>query len=113
MRPLRLTFVLTLGVGAAIALSACGGDSSPEQAITIPTETSATETTAEGSAMTKTDFIAAADPVCKEANTAIQAFADAGQGLTEADEIAALRAGVISDLNALGPPAEDKETLDA
>jgi hypothetical protein len=98
-------------MGAALVIAACGGDDSPEQVITIPTDTTATSTEAEG-ALTKTDFIAQADPICEEANSAIQAFADAGQGLTEADEIAGLRAGVISDLNALGPPAEDKETLD-
>jgi hypothetical protein len=110
MGPLRLTFVIVLCVAGALFLAACGGDDSPEQVITVPTETTGTETT-EG-ALSKTDFIAQADPICEEANTQIQAFADAGQGLTEADEIAKLRSGVVSQLNALGPPAEDKETLD-
>lgn len=103
-------FVLALSLGAALAVAACGGDDSPEQQITVASEPTETES-AEG-ALSKADFIAQADPICEEANTQIQAFADAGQGLTEADEIAALRAGVVADLNALGPPTEDRETLD-
>jgi hypothetical protein len=111
MRRIHITFVPALALGVALALSACGGDDSPEQVITVPTDTTAS-TTSEGS-LSKADFIAQADPICEQANSAIQAFADAGQGLTEADQIAQLRAGVISDLNGLGLPAEDKETLDA
>lgn len=108
MRPLRLILVPALALGVALFIAACGGDDSPEQQITVASEPTETDT----SELSKTDFIAAADPICEEANTAIQAFADAGQGLTEADEIAGLRAGVITELNGLGPPAEDEETLD-
>lgn len=111
MRRIRLTIAPALALGVALVLSACGGDNSPEQVITVPTETTSS-TTSEG-ALSKVDFIAQADPICEQANSAIAAFADAGQGLTEADQIAQLRSGVISDLNGLGPPTEDKETLDA
>jgi hypothetical protein len=103
---LRHVLVLAAVAGAGVVLSACGGDSSPETPIVVPTES----TTAAG--LTKADFIAQADSTCAEANAAIQQFADAGQGETEADQIAQLRQGVIDKLNELGPPAEDKTTLD-
>ena len=43
----------------------------------------------------KTEFIAQADSICAEANTSIEQFAAAGQGVTEAAQIAQLRQGVI------------------
>jgi hypothetical protein len=91
-------------VGAGLALSACGGDSSPETPIVVPTETQPS--------LGKTEFIAQADSVCAEANASIEQFAAAGQGLTEADQIAQLRQGEIDQINQLGPPSEDRTTLD-
>jgi hypothetical protein len=104
----RVRLVTTLGAGLAIALTvaACGGDSSPEVPIVLPTETTTS------AASSKTDFIEQADPICEEANTAISQFASSGQGLTEADQIADLRQGVVDELNALGPPDDDRQTLD-
>ena len=98
--------VLAAVVGAGAIISACGGDSTEETSITVPTtQTSGTE-------LTKAEFIAQADAACAEANAAIERFAAAGQGVTEADQIAQLRQGVVDQLNELGPPAEDKATLD-
>ncbi len=91
----------------ALVLAACGGDSSPEVPIVLPTET-----TTSASSASKDDFIQEADAVCEEVNSQIQQFASAGQGLTEADQIADLRQSVIDELNALGPPDEDRTTLD-
>jgi hypothetical protein len=108
MRRVRLVTTLGVGLLAALALAACGGDSSPEVPIVLPTETSTTT----GSAASKTDFIEQADAGCEEANAQIQQFASAGQGLTEADQIADIRQGIIDDLNGLGPPDEDRQTLD-
>jgi hypothetical protein len=89
-------------VGAGIALSACGGDSSPETPIAVPTETQPSQG--------KTEFIAQADSICAEANSSIQQFAAAGQGLTEADQIAQLRQGVVDQIRQLNPPSDP--TLD-
>jgi hypothetical protein len=105
MRRLRLVLVPVFVLGAGLTVSACGGDSSPEVPIVVPTQT----TTGVGS---KGDFVTQADAVCEEANAAISQFAAAGQGLTEADQIADLRQGVVDELNALGPPDEDRQTLD-
>jgi hypothetical protein len=91
-------------VGAGIALSACGGDSSPETPIVVPTETQP--------AQGKAQFIAQADSVCADANSSIEQFAAAGQGETEADQISQLRQGVIDQIKQLDPPAEDSATLD-
>jgi hypothetical protein len=101
---LRQAFVPVAAVGAGLALSACGGDSSPETPIVVPTETQPS--------LGKTEFIAQADSVCAEANASIEQFAAAGQGLTEADQIAQLRQGEIDQINQLGPPSEDRTTLD-
>jgi hypothetical protein len=101
---LRHAFVSVAAVGAAIALSACGGDSSPETPIVVPTETQPSLDT--------TQFIAQADSICAEANASIEQFAAAGQGVTEADQIAQLREGVIDQIRELGPPAQDRTTLD-
>ncbi len=106
MRHVRLILALTAVLVAAVALAACGGDDSPEQPIVIPTEA---ETTG---SLDKADFIDEADAICAEANAAIQEYADAGQGVTAAGEIADLRASVVADIEELGPPAEDRETLD-
>ena len=103
MRRVRQFFVSATAVGVGFAISACGGDSSPETLITVPTQTT--------TGLTKTEFIAQADSACGEANAAIEQFAAAGQGVSEADQIAQLRQGVVDQLNELGPPADEKATL--
>jgi hypothetical protein len=108
MRRVRLATILGAGLLVALVLSACGGDSSPEVPIVLPTETS-TSATSSGS---KTEFIEEADAVCEGVNAQISQFAAAGQGLTEADQIADLRQEVLDELNALGPPDDDRQTLD-
>src|SRR6185312_792935 len=105
MRRLRHLMVLAVAVGAGTVLSACGGDSSPETPIVVPTETT------QGS-LGKTEFIAQADSACAEANSSIEQFAAAGQGESEAAQIAQLRQGVIDQIKQLGPPSEDSATLD-
>jgi hypothetical protein len=100
----RHFFVPAAAVGVGIALSACGGDSSPETPIAIPTETQASQG--------KSQFIAQADSICAEANSSIEQFAAAGQGVSEADQIAQLRQGVVDQIKQLGPPPEDRATLD-
>ncbi len=95
---LRRVFVPVAAVGAGLALAACGGDSSPETPIVAPTETQPSQ----GGA----DFIAQADSICAEADSSIQQFADAGQGLTEADQIAQLRQGVVDQIKQLNPPSD-------
>jgi hypothetical protein len=100
----RHLFVPAAVVGAGMALSACGGDSSPETPIVVPTETQP--------AQGKAQFIAQSDSVCADANSSIEQFAAAGQGETEADQISQLRQGVIDQIKQLDPPAEDSTTLD-
>ncbi|MGH2576289.1 MAG: hypothetical protein ACRDG9_00850, partial [Actinomycetota bacterium] len=80
-----------LVLGAGLILSACGDDGSPEVSINVPTETTA-------STLSKQDYITDADTACEEVNTAISQFAASGQGLTEADQIADLRAGLADQL---------------
>jgi hypothetical protein len=94
----RHVFVPAAAVGVAIALSACGGDSSPETPIVVPTETQPSQG--------KAEFIAQADSVCAEANSSIEQFAASGQGLTEADQIAQLRQGVVDQIKQLNPPSD-------
>ena len=81
-----------------MALSACGGDNSPETPIAVPTTTQPSQG--------KTDFVAQADSICAEANSSIEQFAASGQGLTEADQIAQLRQGVVDQIKQLNPPAD-------
>jgi hypothetical protein len=95
---LRRVFVLVAAVGAGLALAACGGDSSPETPIVVPTETQASQG--------KDQFIAQADSICAEANSSIEQFAANGQGLTEADQIAQLRQGVVDQIKQLNPPSD-------
>lgn len=94
----RQFLVPAAAVGAGIALSACGGDSSPETPIVVPTETQPSQG--------KTEFVAQADSVCAEANSSIEQFAASGQGLTEADQIAQLRQGVVDQIKQLNPPSD-------
>jgi hypothetical protein len=100
MRRLRYLIVLVAAVGTGTVLSACGGDSSPETPIVVPTET--TQQAATG----KSEFITQADSICAEANSSIEQFAAAGQGESEADQIAQLRQGVIDSINQLNPPSD-------
>jgi hypothetical protein len=99
---LRHVFVSVAAVGVGLALSACGGDSSPETPIVVPTETQPSQG--------KAEFIVQADSVCAEANSSIEQFAASGQGLTEADQIAQLRRGVVDQIKQLNPPSDP--TLD-
>jgi hypothetical protein len=96
---LRYLFVLVAAVGTGSVLSACGGDSSPETPIVVPTETTQQATG-------KTEFITQADSICAEADSSIEQFAAAGQGETEADQIAQLRQGVIDSIKQLNPPSD-------
>ena len=105
MRRLRLIFVPALALGAALVLSACGGDDSPEQPIVIPT----TSTT---SALDSEAYIEEADALCEEANSAISEFVESGEGFSASGDIADLRQGVLTELQDLGPPADDQATLD-
>jgi hypothetical protein len=105
MRRLRLILVPAFVLSGGLILSACGGDSAPETPIVIPNAT-----TTSGS-LSKAEFITEADAICEEANTAIEQFAASGQGLTEADQIATLRSGVVDQIRGLGLPAEDQTTL--
>jgi hypothetical protein len=98
MRRLRRAFVPVAAVGAGLALAACGGDSSPETPIAVPTSTQPSQG--------GTQFIAQADSICAEANSSIDQFAASGQGLTEADQIAQLRQGVVDQIKQLNPPSD-------
>src|SRR3954453_22535604 len=100
----RHLFVPAAAASAGILLSACGGDSSPETPIAVPTETTQTAST------DKAQFITQADSICAEANSSIEQFAANGQGLTEADQIAQLRQGVVDQIKQLNPPSDP--TLD-
>ncbi len=94
------------GVAAALTLAACGGDDSPEQLISTPTETTADQ------ALSKTDFIAEADQICAEANSQIGTMVENGEGFTGAGEIADLRQNALDQLKQLGAPDEDRATYD-
>src|SRR5262249_61918241 len=100
MRRVRHLMVLAAAVGAGIVLSACGGDSAPETAIGVPTETTST------GALGKSQFIAQADSACASANSSIEQFAAAGQGESEAAQIAQLRQGVIDQIKQLHPASD-------
>jgi hypothetical protein len=96
---LRYLTVLVAAVGAGTVLSACGGDSSPETPIVVPTQTTQAATG-------KPEFITQADSICAEANSSIEQFAAAGQGESEAAQIAQLRQGVIDSIQQLNPPTD-------
>ena len=83
-------------VGAGVALGACGGDSSPEQTIAAPTDTQPS--------LDKTQFISQADSACADVNSQIEQFAAAGQGESEATQIAQLRQGLVDQIKQLSPP---------
>jgi hypothetical protein len=96
---LKYLTVLVAAVGAGTVLSACGGDSSPETPIVVPTQTTQ-------AAAGKPEFITQADSICAEANSSIEQFAAAGQGESEAAQIAQLRQGVIDSIQQLNPPTD-------
>ena len=87
-------------VGAGLALGACGGDSSPELTINSnsPTDTQPS--------LDKTQFISQADSACADVNSQIEQFAAAGQGESEAAQIAQLRQGLIDQIKQLSPPSD-------
>src|SRR5262245_10706045 len=85
-------------LGAALVLAACGGDSSPEQTIAAPTETQ--------QSLDKAQFISQADSACSDVNAQIEQFAAAGQGESEAAQIAQLRQGLIDQIKQLSPPSD-------
>ena len=103
---MRLIYALAAVAGAALVLSACGGDDSPEQPIIIPTETTT-------GSLGKEEFIEEADAICSEANAAIAEFVANGEGFSASGEIASLRASVIDDIQSLGPPDDDRATFDS
>jgi len=96
---------LALVVGVALAVSACGGDDSPEVPIVVPTDSTT-------GSLAKADFIKQADALCAEANAAIGQFVASGEGFTASGEIADLREGLAKDIQDLGPPTDDQATLD-
>ena len=103
----RLILVVVAGFVAALAFGGClgcGGDSSPEISISVPTETQAASSSAE--------FIDQADAICSAANDDIGTFIEEGQGLTGAGEIADIRQGVAINIKDLGVPAEDRATAE-
>lgn len=105
-RPMRryilITGVLSLGLGTAVGLAACGGDSTPETPIVV-TDSSAS--------LTKAEFLTQADAICDQANTQIADIANAGEGITRAADVANLRQGVITDVRALGTPIDDGSSI--
>ena len=109
MRRARLITALALALGLGATLTACGGDSSPEQPIDLQVEQTQTQASEE---LGKTDFIDEADAICEEANSSIATFVEQGQGFTGAAEIADIRQGVLEDIRRLGPPSDDRAALD-
>ncbi len=97
-RYLTIAGVLATGLLSGVALAACGGDDSPETPIVVTDQTQQ---------LSKDEFIAQADAICAEANTAIADIADAGEGITRASDVAELRQGVVTDIRDLGDPIED------
>jgi hypothetical protein len=97
-RYIIITGLLSVGLGAALGLAACGGDSTPETPIVV---TDSTQN------LTQAEFITQADAICDQANTQIADIAAAGQGITRAADVANLRQGVITDIRALGTPVDE------
>lgn len=105
MRRGWLISTLALVVGAALAVSACGGDDSPEVPIIVPTDSTT-------GSLVKADFIKEADALCRETNAAIGRFVASGEGFTASGEIGDLREALAKDIQDLGPPTDDQATLD-
>src|SRR5258706_9131363 len=96
----RHLIVLVAAVGAGTALTACGGDSSPETPIVVPTETSTQ------GPLGPAAFIPQADSACPPANAPIQQFASPGPGASPATPIPQLPQGVIDTLQQPNPPSD-------
>ncbi len=90
--------ILATGLLSGVALAACGGDDTPETPIVVTTS---------AESLTKDEFIAQADAICDETNSQIQAIADAGEGITRANDVADLRQATLTDIQDLGVPADD------
>lgn len=90
--------ILATGLLSGVALAACGGDDTPETPIVVTTSSES---------LTKDEFIAQADAICDETNGQIQAIADAGEGITRANDVADLRQVMLTDIQDLGAPADD------
>jgi len=96
-----LTSVLAIGLGAG--LTACRGDDDG------------------GDALTKDEFIAAADDICEEMASDMDAlFTDLGEDATfeelqatTRDEAIPIAEDVLDDLRALNPPEADEDTIEA
>ena len=95
---MRHVLVPVAVVGSGLALAACGGDSSPELTINAPTDTQPS--------LDKAQFISQADSACSDVNAQIDQFAAAGQGESEAAQIAQLRQGLIDQIKQLSPPSD-------
>lgn len=99
--------LIALAAAAALAagVAACGGDDAPETSIpaiaTDPTET-----------LSKSEFIDELDSVCLTVNAQIEEFAANGEGISAATEIAQLRQGILDEIEDVGPPEQDRVTLD-
>ena len=96
-----------LGVVCAVAIVACGGD---DDAPIVPVQT--TTTPVEG--LDKDEFINQGDAICAEADAAISSVSaetdsDAAVQVSEQRDIVE---GMLEQLEGLGAPPEDEETLD-
>jgi hypothetical protein len=97
------TGLVALGLGSGVALAACGGDSTPETPIVVSDTTSSAD-------LSKAEFISQADDICNTANTQIADIAAAGEGITRAADVADIRQGVVTDIQALGTPIDDSSS---
>jgi hypothetical protein len=93
-----LTGLVALGLGAAVGLSACGGDDAPETPIVV---------TDQAPTLTKDEFITQADALCDDVNAQVAQIADAGEGITRAGEVANLRDSLATEIRGLGSPVDD------
>jgi hypothetical protein len=100
-RYIKPTFLLSLGLAAAIGLAACGGSDQGETPIVV---TGQTET------LTKDEFITQADALCDTVNSQVTDIANAGEGITRAADVAALRTQLVSDIRNLGTPVDDSSS---
>jgi hypothetical protein len=95
------------GVAAAASLAACGGD---DDAPIVPVQT----TTTPVSQLSQNEFINQADSICEESNAALASLSTSGSGSELASTISEQQdvySGMADQIDALGPPPEDEETL--
>jgi hypothetical protein len=97
------TFLLLLGILAALVIAGCGGGGDE-------TET-ATPTVEEPTALTKDELIVEGDDICAEVNAAVAALtaSSASEDLPgeEAEKVANLYTGMVERLQDLGVPEDD------